>query len=86
MWGGYGANSFGAVEQASNSNPPLSNDPEHNILSAIVRWVEEGIAPETFTAAYYIDNDVANGVGFTRPLCKVRMPIRFCFSFVKAGY
>ncbi|PIL35641.1 hypothetical protein GSI_02370 [Ganoderma sinense ZZ0214-1] len=75
--GGYGANAFGAVEQASNSNPPLSNDPEHNILSAIVRWVEEGIAPENFTAAYYIDNDVANGVGFTRPLCKYPSALKY---------
>ncbi|KAM5530873.1 hypothetical protein V8D89_015458 [Ganoderma adspersum] len=75
--GGYGANAFGAVEQASNSNPPLSNDPEHNILSAIVRWVEEGIAPESFTATYYIDNNVANGVGFTRPLCKYPSTLRY---------
>ncbi len=71
--GGQAANAFGSVEQASNNSPPLSLDAEHNILAAIVRWVEEGVAPDTLTGVYYHDNDVANGVGFTRPLCRVRI-------------
>ncbi|KAI0749371.1 feruloyl esterase-like protein [Daedaleopsis nitida] len=77
LQGGFAANAFGSVEQASNDNPPLSLDPEHNILAAIVRWVEEGVAPETLTAANYKDNDVANGVGFTRPLCKYPANLRY---------
>ncbi|KAI0710198.1 feruloyl esterase-like protein [Earliella scabrosa] len=75
--GGFGANAFGAVQQASNDMPPLSLDPEHNVLAAIVRWVEEGVAPEKLTAVYYNDNNVANGIGFTRPLCMYPSVIRY---------
>lgn len=39
----------------------------------MVRWVEQGVPPETITAVAYNDNDAANGIGFTRPLCKVRL-------------
>ena len=66
---GVGANSFGA---AFDINPPLSDDAEHNVVAAIVRWVEEDIAPETFIAARYNDNIAGNGLNFTRPVCKVR--------------
>ena len=43
----------------------------------MVRWVEEGVAPETITGAHWKDNDVANGLDFTRPLCRVRPFPRF---------
>ncbi|KAI0649165.1 feruloyl esterase-like protein [Trametes meyenii] len=75
--GGFAANAFGSVEQASNNNPPISFDPEHNILAAMVRWVEEGVAPDTILAANYKDNDAANGVSFTRPLCRYPSTIRY---------
>ncbi|OSD06507.1 feruloyl esterase-like protein [Trametes coccinea BRFM310] len=75
--GGFAANAFGSVEQASNNNPPLSLDPQYNILAAMVQWVEDGVAPDTITAANYNDNDVANGVGFTRPLCRYPSTIRY---------
>ena len=64
---GPGATSFGG---ALDPNPPLSNDAQHNILAAIVRWVEEGIAPDNFTAAHYTNGNVSEGVDFTRPICK----------------
>lgn len=66
---GNGATSFGV---ASDANPPLSNDAQHNVLAAMVRWVEEGIAPDSFTAAHYTDGNASSGVDFTRPVCKVR--------------
>ncbi|OBZ72428.1 putative feruloyl esterase B-1 [Grifola frondosa] len=75
--GGYGANAFGGPEQASNGMPPLSFDPQHNILAAVVRWVEEGVAPASLTAAYYNGNNASNGVGFTRPLCKYPQRIQY---------
>ncbi|TBU50404.1 feruloyl esterase-like protein [Dichomitus squalens] len=75
--GGFAANAFGGVQQASNNNPPLSLDPQHNILAAIVKWVEDGIAPDNFTAVNYNSNDVANGVGFTRPLCRYPSNLRY---------
>lgn len=70
--GGYGANAFGGVMQASGGMPPLSSAPEYNILSAMVQWVEEGIAPSSLTGVYYNDNNATNGIGFTRGLCQVR--------------
>jgi len=70
--GGYGANAFGGFGHSVGSGrPPLSLGPEHNIVAALVRWVEQGIAPETLTAASYHNNTVERGVAFTRPLCKM---------------
>jgi feruloyl esterase len=61
--GGVGANVFGSF---GNS---VSQDPEHDVLSALEQWVETGIAPEEIEATKYIDNDRSKGVAFTRPLC-----------------
>ncbi|KAI0764610.1 feruloyl esterase-like protein [Trametes elegans] len=71
--GGQAANAFGSVSQA----PPLSFDPEHNILSALLRWVEDGIAPSTITGVKYRNDVPGNGVEFTRPLCKYPLTVRF---------
>ena len=51
--------------------PPLSYEPQYNILAAMVQWVEEGIPPDTLYGAYWNDNNVTNGLGFIRPLCQV---------------
>lgn len=51
--------------------PPLSLSPENNVLAAMVQWVEEGVAPTSFVAVHYNDNNVEDGVAFTRPLCQV---------------
>ena len=66
--GGTGATSFGA---AGDANPALANDAQHNVLDAIVRWVEQGIPPDQITAAHYTNNNASQGVDFTRPICKV---------------
>ena len=44
---------------------------EHDILSALIAWVEEDRAPETITAAAYVDDNSEKGIAFTRPLCMV---------------
>ncbi|KDQ55810.1 hypothetical protein JAAARDRAFT_159213 [Jaapia argillacea MUCL 33604] len=75
--GGYGANAFGGSGQAAASMPPLSYDPQHNALAAMVAWVEEGIAPSSFVAAYYNNNTETDGVAFTRPLCKYPASIKY---------
>ncbi|KZT07672.1 feruloyl esterase-like protein [Laetiporus sulphureus 93-53] len=75
--GGYGANAFGAVSQASGGMLPLSNGPEYNILSALVQWVEEDVAPSSLSAVYYNDSDVENVVGFIRPLCQYPLSLRY---------
>lgn len=50
----------------------------------MVHWVEDGVAPDTLTAANYVGNNVSNGVGFTRPLCRVR-PFPFRPTAVGCG-
>ncbi|KAH9948592.1 feruloyl esterase-like protein [Amylocystis lapponica] len=74
---GYGANAFGAAQQAQAGMPPLSLDAEHNVLAAMVKWVEEGVAPSSLTAAYWNDNKFTNGVGFTRPICKYPSSVHY---------
>ena len=55
----------GALPQA----PPLSNAPQHDILSALERWVEDGVAPERIVAVKYVNDSPAQGIARTRPLC-----------------
>ena len=64
--GGPGPNAFG---QGYATAPALSIDPEHDVVSALERWVEHGIAPKRIVAAKYFNDDPAQGVALTRPLC-----------------
>jgi len=64
--GGPGPNSFG---QNLPQSTPLSNAPEHDILSALERWVEKGVAPKRIVAVKYIGDQPAQGIDRTRPLC-----------------
>jgi feruloyl esterase len=64
--GGPGPNAFG---QNLAQTPPLSNAPEHDVLSALERWVEEGVAPRKIIAAKYVNDQPAQGILRTRPLC-----------------
>jgi feruloyl esterase len=62
--GGPGPSSFGQ----GADYPPF--DSEHNIYTALERWVEQGVAPSKITATKYVnDVDPAKGVKMTRPLC-----------------
>ena len=56
--------------------PPLTYDADHDILQALVRWVEEDVPPERINAVHYTNNNVSEGVEFTRPICKLS-PFRF---------
>ena len=60
--GGPGANSFG---QAGAGAP----DSQHNMELALEQWVEKGAAPSAIVATKFVDDDPAEGVKFTRPLC-----------------
>ncbi|HMH05360.1 MAG TPA: tannase/feruloyl esterase family alpha/beta hydrolase [Terriglobales bacterium] len=61
---GPGPNSFGQTLLG----PP--GDAEHDISSALERWVEKGVAPEKIVATkYQNDSDPGQGVRMTRPLC-----------------
>ena len=64
--GGPGPNAFG---QNLAQSQPLSNSPKHDILSALEHWVEEGVAPEKIIAVKYVNDQPAQGIARTRPLC-----------------
>ncbi|KAJ9156239.1 Carboxylic ester hydrolase [Pleurostoma richardsiae] len=72
--GGPGATFIGN-QMASNA----TLDPDGNVLMAMVRWVEEGIAPETVTGTAYVNGTKDSGqVAFTRRHCKY--PLRNTYS------
>jgi feruloyl esterase len=76
--GGDGPNAFG-----NGSNPAHIEfdapvvDAAHDLLKALERWVEQGIAPEKIIATHYVNNNPANGVQFQRPLCPFPQFTRF---------
>jgi feruloyl esterase len=62
--GGPGAN---VINGAGSLGGP--QDPDHDVVMALDRWVTHGIAPEKIIATKFINDRPANGVAFTRPLC-----------------
>jgi feruloyl esterase len=63
--GGPGPTAFGGP-----APPPASQlDADHDMISAVARWVEKGVAPEKITATKYVDNTAAKGIALQRPLC-----------------
>ena len=62
--GGAGPNAFGN----GLANGPVI-DAEHDLVKALERWVEQGIAPQRIIATHYVNNTPAQGVAFQRPLC-----------------
>ncbi len=62
--GGPGPNFFGGFGPEA-SPPEIQRDPEHDVLSALVQWVEQGVAPDHIVASH-----ISNGkTDRTRPLC-----------------
>jgi feruloyl esterase len=61
--GGPGPIGFGTAQA-----PPVV-DADHDIMTAAVRWVEKGVAPEKIIGTKYVDGSVAKGVALQRPLC-----------------
>ncbi|KZO94035.1 tannase and feruloyl esterase [Calocera viscosa TUFC12733] len=70
-YGGNGANAFGGAQQVEEGMPPGMNDSSHDVLLALIDWVEEGVAPESFIATKYVDNNVSKGIELTRPICQL---------------
>lgn len=64
--GGPGPNVFG---QPFATVPPPSRDAQHDILAALVTWVELGRAPAKIVATKYVNDDPAQGIQVQRPLC-----------------
>jgi feruloyl esterase len=61
---GPGPNSFGNLLDRSKAR-----DPEHNIFSALQQWVEKGKVPSRIIATKYTNDDPAQPILMTRPLC-----------------
>jgi Tannase and feruloyl esterase len=63
--GGPGATIFG---NAGGVEPP-EEDADHDVVLALDRWVEQGVAPDHIIATGFVDNRPAKGVAITHPLC-----------------
>jgi hypothetical protein len=63
--GGPGPNAFGGIDQPS----AVPFDAAHDVVAALERWVEHGVAPERIIATKYVNDDPAQGVAMTRPIC-----------------
>ena len=46
-------------------------------LTPLVRWVEQGVAPNQIVATKYVNDDPTQGVKMTRPLCAYPQEARF---------
>lgn len=66
--GGLGANQFGGSGQTS-----WPGDPQRDMLWSLIRWVEQGAAPETITAARIVDGVEQS----TRRLCRFPASLSF---------
>jgi feruloyl esterase len=62
--GGPGANVFNGP-----ANPGGIEDPDHDVVMALDRWVSAGVAPKQIIATKFVDDTPSKGVAFTRPLC-----------------
>jgi feruloyl esterase len=71
--GGIGAWGVGQTQAGA-----ASKDPRANVLSAIVAWVEEGVAPETMLGTKYMNDTKSLGVAFQRKHC--RYPYRNVYA------
>ncbi|KAJ4364946.1 hypothetical protein N0V83_008562 [Neocucurbitaria cava] len=48
----------------------IAYDRQHNVLKAMVDWVEKGVAPEAIEGTKFMNDTVSLGVDFTRRHCK----------------
>lgn len=54
---------------AAGTVPGVARDEEHDALLALVRWVEDGVAPDRLVATKFVNDTAALGVERQRPLC-----------------
>ena len=63
--GGNGPNAFGE----SATLPSSADDADHDIVRAMIKWVEKGVPPERLVATQYANNDPTQPIVRQRPLC-----------------
>jgi feruloyl esterase len=61
--GGSGVNEIGQF-----LNPEVTHDAQHDILTALIRWVEKDIAPDSLIATNFNCCDTINRIHFQRPV------------------
>lgn len=64
----------GAWNIGQSATGVVELDPDKNVLLAMVRWVEDGVAPETITGTKFVNDIPTEGVAFERRHC--RYPLR----------
>jgi len=68
--GGPGPNAFGGTRYINVGQPdPPVLDTDHDLISAVVAWVERGQAPSAIIATKFNGDDSVKGIGMQRPLC-----------------
>ncbi|KAL3480816.1 Tannase/feruloyl esterase [Aspergillus californicus] len=70
----------GAAFIGNSARNAASLEPDENVLMAMVRWVEEGIAPDTIMGTAYVNGSKGAGVDFKRRHC--RWPYRNMYKGV----
>jgi len=65
--GGPGPNVFNAANGAQRKPP--QNTAQLDMFSAMVHWVEDGVAPSRIIATKYFDDMPDKGIALQRPLC-----------------
>ena len=70
--GGPGANVFNGPDNLGGPE-----DSDHDVFLALRQWVEQGIAPTRIIGTKYVNDNSANGVAFTRPMCPYPQQARY---------
>ena len=68
------------VKQGSNFGFSVPNyaDPRHDVMLAMIQWVENGMAPQEIVATKWKNDTVDEGLVMQRPLCAY--PLRAVYS------
>ncbi|GAA6038605.1 hypothetical protein JCM8097_009444 [Rhodosporidiobolus ruineniae] len=71
--GGAAADNFGGPGQRQTSlggqSRSSSFEAEHDMILAMIRWVEEGVAPDVLIGSKWVGSDIRNGTAFQRKYC-----------------
>jgi feruloyl esterase len=65
--GGDGPSAFNSANGGTRVTP--AGRPEEDLFAAMIRWVEDGVAPTQVVATKYVDGTPAKGIAMKRPLC-----------------
>jgi hypothetical protein len=71
----------GAWTVGQGGTPPsygIPFDKDHNVLAAVVDWVEKGVAPDDITGTKFVDDNVGAGIMYQHRHC--RYPYRSTYS------